>query len=143
MSKSDGMKAFNLEMPDRVPRTEYSVLGHPALLERVTEIPVTSSSDGEAWRKAQQAFLGAWNFDFMWNTDIFYPVLGEYYTDMGHASYNADGSDFRAVGKSKFQDEEDVLKFDPWEALGERSQEETVAFFNQRYRENCEFWVTR
>lgn len=83
MSKSDGMKALNLEMPDRVPRTEYSVLGHPELVSRVTGIPVTSESDAETWKKAQQAFLKAWQFDFMWSVDISHDVFGRYYTDMG------------------------------------------------------------
>lgn len=97
MSKSDGMKALNLEMPDRVPRTEYSVLGHPELVSRVTGIPVTSESDAETWKKAQQAFLKAWQFDFMWSVDISHDVFGRYYTDMGHAVYAAGGSDFREV----------------------------------------------
>lgn len=140
MSKIDGMKALNLEMPDRVPRTEYSVLGHPQLLTKVTGIEVTTHSDEATWRKAQQAFLKAWNFDFMWNTQIAHQVLGEYYTDMGHASYAADGSDFHESGVSKFQDEDDVLGFDPWEALGEQNEEETIAFLNRTYRESCEYW---
>jgi uroporphyrinogen-III decarboxylase len=33
MGLSDGWAALNLEMPPRVPRTEYSVLGHWDLLE--------------------------------------------------------------------------------------------------------------
>lgn len=140
MSKSDGMKALFLEMPDRVPRTEYSILGHPEVLSRVTGISVQADSDSETWKRAQQAFLKAWNFDFMWSIDIDNKVLGEYYTDMGHASYAAGGSDFRAVGKSKFEDEDDVLAFDPWQALGEQKEAELVSFFNKRYRQNCEFW---
>lgn len=140
MSKSDGMKALNLEMPERVPRTEYSVLGHPELVSRVTGIPVTSESDAETWKKAQQAFLKAWQFDFMWSVDISHDVFGRYYTDMGHAVYAAGGSDFREVGKSMFEDEDDVLGFDPWEALGAIDEAETVAMLNRRYREKCAFW---
>ena len=82
MSKIHGMQALNLEMPERVPRTEYSVLGHPELLTRVTGIPVTKDSSPDVWRQAQRAFLKAWNFDFMWNTDIAHSIFGEYYTDM-------------------------------------------------------------
>ena len=77
MSKSDGMKALFLEMPDRVPRTEYSILGHPEVLSRVTGISVQADSDSETWKCAQQAFLKAWNFDFMWSIDIDNKVLGE------------------------------------------------------------------
>lgn len=140
MSLRDGMNALNLEMPARVPRTEYSVLGHPQLLTRVTGIPVDDHSSQETWKAAQRAFLAAWKFDFMWSVDINNAVLGEYYTDMGHAAYASGGSDFREVGKSKFQDEDDVLAFDPWEALGERDEAEIVAMLNRRYRENCDFY---
>ena len=59
---------------------------------------------------------------------------------MGHAVYAAGGSDFREVGKSMFEDEDDVLGFDPWEALGAIDEAETVAMLNRRYREKCAFW---
>ncbi len=140
MSLQDGMDALHLRMPERVPRTEYSVLGHAALLSRVTGIPVKPDSDIETWQKAQRAFLKAWNFDFMWNTDLANGELGEYYTDMGHAVYAADGSDFRQAGKSKFQDEEDVYNFDPWEALGVRDEKQYVEFLNRNYRNACAFY---
>lgn len=140
MSFTDGRNALNLEMPERVPRTEYSVLGHPQLLSRVTGIPVQADSGEETWRKAQQAFLRAWNFDFMWSTDIASGEFGDYYTDMGHAVYAAGGSDFRKVGKSRFRDEEDVYAFDPWEALGERDERQYVEMFNRNYRNACAFY---
>ncbi len=140
MSKIHGMQALNLEMPERVPRTEYSVLGHPELLTRVTGIPVTKDASPDVWRQAQRAFLKAWNFDFMWNTDIAHSIFGEYYTDMGHAVYAAGGTDFSAAKESKFKDEDDVLAFDPWEAFGERKEEEIIAFLNQEYARGCDFW---
>ena len=40
MLKELGMKALRLEMTDHVCRTEYSVLGHSRLLEKVTGITV-------------------------------------------------------------------------------------------------------
>lgn len=122
------MKALYLEMPDRVPRTEYSVLGHPELLTRVTGIPVKAGGDRSDWRRAQQAFLKAWNFDFMWNIDVDNKELGEYYTDMGHAAYAAGGTDFRAVGKSRFEDEDDVLSFDPCRVLGKKARRSSWPF---------------
>ncbi|MGI5893683.1 MAG: uroporphyrinogen decarboxylase family protein [Candidatus Merdivicinus sp.] len=140
MSYTDGMMALNLEMPARVPRTEYSVLGHPGLLSKVTGISVQADSDRETFQKAQKIFLKEWNFDFMWSTDILHQIFGEYYTDMGHASYAAGGSDFREVGQSKFRDEEDVLRFDPWEVFGQRDEAEIVDFLNHGYRERCNFW---
>ncbi len=140
MSLADGWKALNLEMPQRVPRTEYSVLGHWDLISKVTGIPVTETSDEITRIRVQQAFLKEWNFDFMWSADIMHQIFGEYYTDMGHAVYASGGSDFREAGKSKFEDEEDVLAFDPWEAFGERNEKEIVTFLNAGYKKRCEFW---
>lgn len=140
MSLSDGWKALNLEMPNRVPRTEYSVLEHWELLKKVTGIQVTDKSDVETKVKAQKDFLKKWKFDFMWSADIMHQIFGEYYTDMGHAAYASDGSDFREMGKSKFEDEEDVLSFDPWEVFGEREESSIVEFLNEGYHKRCEFW---
>ena len=57
MSYQDGWAALNLEMPDRVPRTEYSVDGyHFALMRRVTGIPVTAESPAQERLRAAQAF---------------------------------------------------------------------------------------
>ena len=47
MSYTDGMVALNLEMPDRVPRTEYSVEGHWDLIKTVTGIDVSINSSSE------------------------------------------------------------------------------------------------
>lgn len=38
MSYIDGLAAFNLEMPDRVPRTEYSAAQHWSLIKQVQEL---------------------------------------------------------------------------------------------------------
>ena len=44
MSYQDGWAAINLEMPDRIPRTEYSAETHWRLVEQVTGIRITKES---------------------------------------------------------------------------------------------------
>ena len=47
MSYIDGMAAIHLEMPDKVPRTEYSADFHWELIQTVTGIPVHENSPAE------------------------------------------------------------------------------------------------
>lgn len=136
MSKTDGMAALNLEMPDRVPRTEYSADFHWKLLAHETDIKVDSDSSDDMKLAAQRAFYKCWNYDFIWNINVAHEALGEYYTDMGHAVFQSDGSDFHGVGDSKFKDEDDVLKFDPIGQLHSGTQKELVTFFNTKYAES-------
>ena len=64
MSYQDGLAAINLEMPTRVPRTEYSADTHWALVSAVTGIEVDASSPAELKSRARVAFRRAWNYDF-------------------------------------------------------------------------------
>lgn len=66
MSYQDGWSALNLEMPGRVPRTEYSASNHWQLVSTVTGIPVDHNSSPEQQAKARSAFEKAWNYDFVW-----------------------------------------------------------------------------
>ncbi len=63
MSLQDGMAALYLEMPDRVPRTEYSAHFHWNLVQRVTGISVDENSPAEVQAKASRAFTEAWNYE--------------------------------------------------------------------------------
>lgn len=54
MTFADGWAAINLEMPDRVPRTEYSAESHWALIHAVTGIDVTADSPDEVKQEAQR-----------------------------------------------------------------------------------------
>ena len=67
MSYHDGMSAINLEMPSRVPRTEYSVGNHWELLSVVTGIKVDNQSPMGLKIAAQREFRKIWNYDFIWN----------------------------------------------------------------------------
>jgi hypothetical protein len=138
MSFRDGWAAINLEMPSRVPHTEYSVASHWKLIEAVTGIEVDENSPDRDKRRAALALEQAWDFDFTWSTMVGRAEFGEYYTDMGHAEYEAGGIDRREPKPSAhFQTPEDVLSFDPWEALGERAREEITSRFEAHYAKNC------
>jgi hypothetical protein len=134
MSFEDGWAALNLEMPSRVPRTEYSAEGHWDLLRAVTALPVENGSDDALKLKAQRAFYRQWNYGLFWSTMIGGGEFGEMRTHMGHAEYAAGGTDYSAVVSCPFSTPEDVLKFDPRETFGVPSRADTVRRFEEHYR---------
>jgi len=137
VSLEDGMAAMNLEMPPRVPRTEYSVTEHWPLLSRVTGIEVAPDSPDDVKRQARRAFVKAWNFDFWWSTLIGRGEFKGLATSMGHAVYADGGVDFNTDVHCPFDEPEDVLAFDPWEALGEIDKPAATRRFEQHYQANC------
>ena len=133
MSLQHGMAAINLEMSDRVPRTEYSAeMGHSLILA-TTGIQLNEHSTKEEVEDAQRKFYKAWNYDLMWNVVIKNNFLGKYYTDMGHANFDEGGSDFRELGEDVFEDPEDILEFDPLESLPQYTEQEIIDVFNRDY----------
>ena len=140
MSYEDGWAAMNLQMPPRVPRTEYSACGHWELVSRVTGIAVAADSPAETKAAAQKAFMKAWNFDFRWSTLIGHGEFKDKCTSMGHAVYAAGGTDFDTRLRSLFAEPEDALAFDPWEAFGAIDKAATIRRFEDHYRANCRFF---
>jgi len=136
MSCEDGWAALNLEMPARIPRTEYSAEMHWDLIQAVTGIEVGVDSSEQVKQAGAAAFVKAWNYDFFWSTLIDDQEFGLYRTDMGHAEYAAGGVDWRDTIYCPFKTPEDVLAFDPWEALGRRDQAELTRRFEKHYRDN-------
>ena len=99
MSYERGMAAIRLEAPAEIPHTQY--ITHPAWLEHLR-------------RKAGRpdaGFAELLDFDFAFATDD--PPLGGRWTDMGHAVWQADGSDFRPAAPSPFKDLEAIYNLDP------------------------------
>jgi len=137
MSLEDGMAAMNLQMPPRVPRTEYSAAGHWALLRRVTGIDVAHDSPGDVKRRAQRAFVAAWHFDIWWSTLIGRGEFGAIRTKMGHCVYADGGVDFDEERGSFFSEPEEVLAFDPWEAFGQIDKLATTKRFEDHYQASC------
>ena len=138
MSYEDGMAAMNLQMPPRVPRTEYSVTEHWELVAAVTGLEVRHDSPPELRSRAARAFMAAWQFDFAWSTLIGGGEFKELHTRMGHCVYADGGGDFDEVRTCPFSEPEDVLAFDPWEAFGTIDRAATTARFEDHYRANCE-----
>ena len=137
MSYEDGWAAIHLDMPPRVPRTEYSVEGHWELIRAVTGLAVDLDSPDEIKSKAAAAFMQAWNYGFIWNILISRDDFGGFYTDMGHAEYAAGGVDRRDTISSPFRSPEEVLAFDPWEQFGEIDKWATARRFEEHYRSLC------
>ncbi len=137
MSFQDGWAAINLEMPPRIPRTEYSIEGHWDLLKTVTGIDVGLDSPTGVKRQAQQMFFRLWNYDFFWSTLIGNDELGPYQSDMGHAEYAAGGIDRRDHVYTLYDDPEDVLNFDPLERLPAADRTSLIARFEAHYQANC------
>lgn len=137
MSFEDGWAAVNLDMPKRVPRTEYSIEGHWDLVKAVTGIDVGVSSSDDVKAEAAGALERAWNFDFFWNTLIGRGEFGDLCTDMGHCEYAAGGLDRRDTLYCPFTEPEQVLNFDPWEAYGQKDRAELAARFEEHYRRSC------
>lgn len=136
MSYQDGWAAINLEMPPRVPRTEYSAESHWDLIRAVTGIEVEVDSPDRVKAAASVAFMRAWDYDFFWSTLIGHGDLGEWFTDMGHAEYAAGGVDRRDTVHCPFEEAEQVLSFDPWSALGHLDGRELSRRFQVHYDAN-------
>ena len=140
MSLQDGMAAINLEMPKRVPRTEYSAERHWELTKTVTGINVDITSPKELQKLASSAFVKAWNYDFIWKVCIFARTdLTECCTDMGHAEYAAGRTDKSDAGNihCPFNSPEQVLELDPLQSYGKKGHEELIHRFEQDYMTNC------
>ncbi len=134
MPYADGWAAMHLEMPRRVPRTEYSAESHWPLVTAVTGVGVDEHSPPELRGEASRAFRKAWQYDFAWGTLIGRGEFAGLCTDMGHAEYAAGGVDRRDTIHCPFSDPEEVLRFDPWDAYGEKDKAELTRRFETSYR---------
>lgn len=137
MSYADGMAAINLEMPARIPRTEYSASEHWDLVKKVTGFDVNGSSSDVLKSTASSAFNKAWNFDFIWNVSIHNQVFGGKCSKMGHATYVKGGTDYDNERRLLYEDPEAALTFDPWELYGPRDKQVLIDDFNKNYRDRC------
>lgn len=138
MSFQDGWAAMNLDMPARVPRTEYSAERHWDLVKTVTDIEVGVESPSEVQSRAGLAFMRAWNYDLFWSTLIGNDEFGDVSTDMGHAEYAAGGVDRRDTISCPFTTPEEILNFDPCETFGDQGHNALVRRFEAHYQANCQ-----
>jgi hypothetical protein len=106
MSFRRGWAAFNLQMPSEIPHTQYTM--HAPWLEHLRR----------KHGKPGAGFEELLDFDFAWHVDgPAVPKPGRW-TDMGHAVFAADGSDYRLPKASPFADLEEIFNLDPFEEYG-------------------------
>lgn len=138
MSHEDGWAALNLEMPGRVPRTEYSAGNHWSLVKVVSGINVDKDSSEEEKNKARSAFRQAWNYDLVWSTAIGGDIFAEARSNMGHAVYADGGVDYNDDISTLFTDPEEALNFDPFDLYQLPLQSDLVKQFEEAYQQNCQ-----
>lgn len=136
MSYLDGMAAIRLEMPDKIPRTEYSAETHWKLVEKVTGIPVSSHSSKKMQQKASISFRNAWDYGYRWHVHTYNYVLEKCRTSMGHGKYAANGMDFDPTVQCPFEEPEELFEFQPKEIYGFTEHRKLVQEYNEDYR-NC------
>lgn len=112
MSYNDGLAALNLQMTDRVPRTEYSASFHWELVNKVIGSNIHANSPKDLQDKASTKFKKAWNYDIAWSILYHNQIFGDHYTKMGHAEYASEGSDYSSEVSSPFTSYKDVLNMD-------------------------------
>lgn len=139
MSYEDGWKALNLDFPETVPRTEYSAhCLHWPLVRAVTGIDTDRKENRD---RAATEFCRKWDYSFRWQANVSTQYLmqkGGRISDMGHAVYAGDGSDYSDKVNAAFTDVEDALQLDPCNEYGEFDRKKLVESFNMRYKDSCE-----
>ncbi len=133
MGREDGWAAIQLEAPKRIPRIEFDAQAHWALVTAVTGRKVAHESPPEEQKAASNAFVQAWDYAMLPSTHLHAPELDACRTHMGHAVYADGGVDYEPELKEAFTDPEDALRFDPWEAFGEKDHDALVARFQAEY----------
>ncbi len=105
MSYERGIAAIRLQAPEEIPHTQY--ITHPQWLAVLRERAGRPDAD----------FADLLDFDLLWHTDL--PAgMGGRWTDMGHAVWQPDGSDYRLPKPSPFQSLEDIFNLDPFAEYG-------------------------
>jgi hypothetical protein len=133
MSYANGWAAINLEMPPKVPRTEYSPELHWDLLNAVTGSHLTLQSAQQERDDAAGRFVKAWDYGIKWSILTYHDVLEKCRTKMGHAEYASGGIDRNDEVDCPFKDPDEVLAFDPWAVYGKRDHAVLVKEYNDHY----------
>jgi len=129
MSYEVGKAALNLQWTGRVARTEYN--------DNWEIVRHFTGKDPRADPTATKEFNDAIHLDYLWSVNDGPISWGERgrVTDMGHAVYVEDGSDFRPLRASPFETTEDVLNFNAVAEYGLPDFEGLVDYYENWYRE--------
>lgn len=126
MSISIALDNIHLRPAARWGHTQYSLVYHTSLLEKRTGLKTGTPG---FFRRAYDHF----GLDFLWNTNdgpIEWAKTGRV-TDMGHATYAADGSDQRESHQSPFASEQEVWAFDAVKEYGLPDFDELVRYYEK------------
>ena len=139
MGREAGLAALALEATDRVPRTEYSAHDtHWELIRRVTGIDTRVVGNRG---RASAAFVEAWDYAFLWATEVGRERLGRgRITRMGHGAYAelADGTaDFDTRTARPFSSLDEMLALDPCREYGGLDARALTTELERRYQERC------
>lgn len=124
MSYTRGWQAIHLEMPDRIPHTEY--LSHRPFIMKVTGY---DPEDPTQAAQAQSALARVLDYDFIWST--YSREWGLPRTDMGRAQYYETETPWEA--SYPFKSVEEVLAFNPLEAVALPSDDELTQSVREYY----------
>lgn len=130
MSRQTALDNIHLSPTARWGHTEYSLQYHADYLARRTGL---EQDDPELQRHAQDQLA----FDFLWSTNdglVNWAHSGRV-TDMGHASYAADGSDQRDPTESPFKTMEEVWAFDAVDEYGLPDMAEQVQVYERQVQQ--------
>ncbi|MCX7803606.1 MAG: uroporphyrinogen decarboxylase family protein [Planctomycetota bacterium] len=128
MSREIGRRALNLQWAPRVAHTEY--MDNWEIVRHITG--KDPRRDPSAWRDFDRIA----GIDFHWRTNdgpVPWNKRGRT-TDMGHATYVEDGSDYRRPGRSPFRTADEVLEFDAVKEYGLPDFGELVAYYEAWHR---------
>ena len=111
---------INGKNPGIIPHTDYSMEYHLDYIAALTGTRPDSHNENQ-YAGAMARFYDAWDFDFLWRINN--GLHGNWKTrgratDLGHASYAADGSDQRQSATCPFHEVEEVWDFDPCREYG-------------------------
>ena len=141
MSYQTGMSAMNLEMPRRIPRTEYSGELYFDLMKTITGIDVSPSSNEKVKLDAELALRKAWNYDFSWNIMVDAPyAFKNHRTKMGHANFTQAGLDYTDEISSVFNNYQEVLDFDPFSVFGKIDENKVINDFEENYKKRLKLY---
>ncbi len=125
MSYERGIAAIRLQATDVIPHTQY--VTHP---EWVAQLQQRAG-------RPEASVLELLDFDFTFSTDRPQIDRGRW-TDMGHAVWQADGSDYRQPVESPFHDPEEIYALDPFEEYGPVDLDQQVEIYQARADANRE-----
>ena len=141
MSLKDGLAAFNLQMPKKIPRVEYSLEMHYPYLTKLTGLDLsTKAARDKNILKATQILFKKWNYGFIWNVVIGEGIFDNFRTRMGHAVYMEKGEDYNDNVSCPFKSVDEVLNFDFNEHYSIPKHSEIVEIYNNHYLSHCEIY---